>query len=91
LSVGVIDNLFKMADASTPKTWTLAEVAKHHSEKDLWLSIDGNVYDVSGYANDHPGGIEIMMQHAGSTRATSHAPRSALTALFPHPLLARRH
>ena len=33
---------------------TKAELAQHASETDIWMVIDGGVYDVTGY--DHPGG-----------------------------------
>ncbi|KAL4811866.1 hypothetical protein BDW67DRAFT_189237 [Aspergillus spinulosporus] len=44
---------------------TLAEVARHSSPNDLWIVIEGNVYDVTGYREDHPGGDEILRQFAG--------------------------
>ena len=44
---------------------TLAEVEQHVAHGDLWLVIDGNVYDVSEYMDDHPGGGEIMLNAAG--------------------------
>jgi cytochrome b involved in lipid metabolism len=38
------------------KKYTRAEVAIHCTDKDLWVIINGKVYNFSGYAKSHPGG-----------------------------------
>jgi len=43
----------------------MEEVEKHSSVDDLWLVIDGKVYDVTPFMDDHPGGGEIMLSAAG--------------------------
>lgn len=51
------------------KTWSEYDstaVAAHNSETDVWMIIHGKVYDVSNFLEDHPGGPEIMQQHAGT-------------------------
>lgn len=45
------------------QTYTLADVAKHAVEGDLWMVIHDKVYDVSKYADLHPGGSIIMVRH----------------------------
>jgi cytochrome b involved in lipid metabolism len=35
--------------------YTMEEVAKHTSLTDGWLVVESNVYDVSHWANQHPG------------------------------------
>ncbi len=46
-------------------TFTRQEVAKHNTEKDLWLIINKKVYNFSGYAKVHPGGSEAFFEFAG--------------------------
>lgn len=43
------------------KFFTKEEVAKHNSEEDCWLIIHGNVYDVSDYVGEHPGGGDLLL------------------------------
>ena len=43
-----------------------AEDLDHHKEaKDCWISYKGNVYDVTQFLDDHPGGDDFILQHAG--------------------------
>ena len=48
------------------KTFTTAEVAKHNSDGDNFLIIDGGVYDVSNFASMHPGGENLLNEIAGT-------------------------
>ncbi|CAE7731131.1 apdG [Symbiodinium sp. CCMP2456] len=45
-------------------SFTAEEVAKHCSEGDLWMVIDGDVYDLSKFASLHPGGIPPLLDPA---------------------------
>jgi len=45
-------------------SYTAADVAKHKTQDDLWLIIDGNVYDVTEYVDEHPGGVAAIMKNA---------------------------
>ncbi|EDW71968.1 uncharacterized protein Dwil_GK10686 [Drosophila willistoni] len=51
--------------ADEQKTYTRAEVAKHNSNKDTWLLIHNNIYDVTEFLNEHPGGEEVLIEQAG--------------------------
>jgi cytochrome b5 len=42
---------------------TLEDVKRHNKVGDLWLALDGLIYDLSHY--DHPGGLSILLEHAG--------------------------
>lgn len=44
---------------------TEAEVAKHNTQDDCYVIIHGNVYDVTKFTLQHPGGVERLIQHAG--------------------------
>lgn len=46
------------ADAIT--MFTEAQVAGHNSKDDCWTIIDGNVYDLTSYVDEHPGSDEIL-------------------------------
>ncbi|KAI9367732.1 hypothetical protein BJX61DRAFT_537825 [Aspergillus egyptiacus] len=52
------------------KEYTWAEVARHNSAQDLWIVIEGSVYNVTHYREDHPGGDEILRTFAGKDATT---------------------
>ena len=41
------------------------EIQKHNQKADQWLVINRKVYDVTGWANKHPGGSRILNHFAG--------------------------
>jgi len=41
------------------------DVALHQTLKDLWVSFNGKVYNLSHFASDHPGGDELLLKYAG--------------------------
>ena len=47
------------------KTFTLADVSKHNTEDDMWIIINGLVYDVTEFLPDHPGGKKTLLRYAG--------------------------
>ncbi|KRY41038.1 Cytochrome b5 reductase 4, partial [Trichinella spiralis] len=45
---------------------TTEMLRKHSTLDDLWIAIQGKVYNVTPYVDFHPGGAEILLQAAGS-------------------------
>ena len=50
-------------------TYTLTEVSQHAIPADCWLAISGKVYNVSNFAEKHPGG-EAVYQGCGQDATT---------------------
>lgn len=43
----------------------MADVAKHNTPKSLWIAYRGNIYDFTGFEDDHPGGPDLVLKYAG--------------------------
>ncbi len=41
------------------------EVSLHKSEESCWVILDGKVLDVTSYLQQHPGGVNKIMNEAG--------------------------
>lgn len=54
-----------IATNSPRKYVTTAEMARHSSPSDLWISIQGKVYDVTPWLSHHPGGDLPLLSLAG--------------------------
>lgn len=52
--------------AETKKYITSEELKGHNKAGDLWISIQGKVYDVTNWAKDHPGGDIPLLALAGN-------------------------
>lgn len=44
---------------------TLEELKAHKHAKELWISIHDEVYDVSKFLEEHPGGEEVLLEQGG--------------------------
>ena len=54
------------------------EVALHKSDENCWIVLNGKVYDVTDYLEEHPGGVGKIMEQAGgdATKAFNDAKHS---------------
>lgn len=46
-------------------TISLSALSGHNTVDSLWIAVDGEVYDLTDFAPSHPGGLAILLQHAG--------------------------
>lgn len=47
------------------RIFTTEDVAAHNSRASCWVSRNGKVFDVTSFLQDHPGGDDLILQHAG--------------------------
>jgi cytochrome b involved in lipid metabolism len=45
-------------------------VKKHNKDYDCWVIVEGKVYDVSTYMDDHPGGKDMLLENTNGKDAT---------------------
>jgi len=48
-----------------PNTYTLADVATHNTATSCWSAINGGVYDLTSWINQHPGGAQAILGLCG--------------------------
>ncbi|KAG8661632.1 cytochrome b5 [Manihot esculenta] len=51
------------------KLYTMHEASQHKTKEDCWIVIDGKVYDVSSYLDEHPGGDDVVLATIGKDAA----------------------
>ncbi|CCC08538.1 hypothetical protein SMACR_05782 [Sordaria macrospora] len=47
------------------KEYTMEEVAKHNKKEDLWVVVKGVVLDLTNWLEDHPGGVQALLNFMG--------------------------
>jgi len=50
--------------AST-KTFTVEDLKQHTTETDCYLALNGKVYDITEFLDEHPGGYDIILNATG--------------------------
>ncbi|XP_038884358.1 cytochrome b5 [Benincasa hispida] len=45
--------------------YSIQEVSQHSSNDDCWIIIDGKVYDLTSYLDEHPGGDDVIVAATG--------------------------
>ncbi|PBP28276.1 L-lactate ferricytochrome c oxidoreductase [Diplocarpon rosae] len=56
------------------KTFNAAEVAKHNTPESCWVTLYGNVWDVTEFLPSHPGGSKIILKLAGRDATEEYDP-----------------
>lgn len=63
------ESVSAVAPAAPPKRvmqeYSLEEVAKHNTENDCWVIVNGQVLDATKFLPDHPGGKKAILLYAG--------------------------
>jgi cytochrome b involved in lipid metabolism len=47
-------------------TYTMAQVQQHNSGSSCWTAINGKVYDVTNWIDQHPGGTQAILSLCGT-------------------------
>lgn len=47
------------------KMLSAQEVTKHNNRESCWVIVQEQVYDVTDFLDEHPGGAEIVLRYAG--------------------------
>ncbi|XP_027360489.1 cytochrome b5 [Abrus precatorius] len=45
--------------------YTMQDASLHSTKDDCWIVVDGKVYDVTQYLDDHPGGDDVILGATG--------------------------
>ncbi|ODQ63638.1 cytochrome b5, partial [Nadsonia fulvescens var. elongata DSM 6958] len=53
------------------KVYTYEEVSSHTTADDLWMVINGKVYDCTKFVDEHPGGEEVLVDCGGQEATQS--------------------
>ncbi len=64
VSAGVSVNRPTQADADTNE-YTMAQVSTHKDASSCWTAVRGNVYDLTSFINEHPGGAANILKLCG--------------------------
>jgi cytochrome b involved in lipid metabolism len=59
-------------DVAAETTYALDEIARHNSAGNCWMVIDGQVYDLSSYAERHPAAPDVFLAWCGKEATTAY-------------------
>ncbi|KIW02266.1 uncharacterized protein PV09_06416 [Verruconis gallopava] len=54
-----------MVEGADTRLITPGEVGEHNTEDDLWIIVNGQVFDITVYQHEHPGGEKVFRKVAG--------------------------
>ncbi|XP_024248907.1 cytochrome b5 [Oncorhynchus tshawytscha] len=61
----------KGENGQTVKYYRLSEIEEQNTFKSTWIIINFNVYDVTKFLEEHPGGEEVLREQAGGDATES--------------------
>lgn len=67
----VIPTVIPAITPAEQKTYPTTEVTAHNNSDSCWLIVNQNVYDVTSYINQHPGGAELINSYCGLDATTA--------------------
>lgn len=69
---------------------SIEELSKHNTQVDLWMVINGKVWDLTSFAPSHPGGLNVLLEYAGQDSSQAynevHGPSLVSKSLPPSAL-----
>ena len=51
------------------KVYKLSDLKEHNKRNDIWVAVHGKVYDLTGFLQNHPGGVKVL-EAVGGTNGT---------------------
>lgn len=54
-----------VSPGSAVKAYTMAQIATHGTSASCWTAINGSVYDLTSFINQHPGGPDRILSICG--------------------------
>ena len=63
LHAQLLRRIVRMVASMVPLTWD--EISQHNTKTDCWVVVDGVVYDMTDFLDDHPGGKRLPVKHSG--------------------------
>ncbi|XP_060525590.1 cytochrome b5 isoform X1 [Cylas formicarius] len=45
--------------------YSFEDIRKHNDRNSTWIVINDDIYDVTDFLNEHPGGEEVLLEQAG--------------------------
>lgn len=59
------NNVKNIDPSEFPVRISKAELARHNTPDNCWISLNGKIYNISAYLDYHPGGVDILLKFAG--------------------------
>jgi len=60
---------------------SLDEIAKHNKKDDVWVVVKGCVLDCTKFLEDHPGGVQAILNFAGRDATEEYVPSSSCAGI----------